>query len=384
MGLFDRIKWARNESSLATILQRLQSHKSSLSLMLTIMQSDDMQQVHSSTIKLPGLIEEILHSHQDLASRISRLEREGSVVSRPVHTIDSPDDKSSIRSSITTKAASFLRSKDVPIKFAFERDLEMSRVYNRNMNISRQSLTSVPSTALHTTALSFFSDISLSQISHISFYVLPVYANDLSNSNCYVFGQNDNLILQKSLEAARPKKIDVSALQKALKAARKTKKTRPSLKVSTRMRGGAFNLQLLSIFRHLLLRLPQSSDLRTVDQIKQRRSHYVRICFIIHDELIDSFIQKKVGVNHTREQHIPSLDDNPFKFTMRLRKLWLSVQGESGSIPDSAMIWSLLASWLVRGDKRNRESVERTGKKEEKQSSDANVEHPIQHYAKYK
>jgi hypothetical protein len=38
MGLFDRIKWVRQESSLQTSLQRLQSHKLSLTLMLTIVQ----------------------------------------------------------------------------------------------------------------------------------------------------------------------------------------------------------------------------------------------------------------------------------------------------------------------------------------------------------
>lgn len=38
MGTFDRIKWMRQEDKLNTLVQRLQSHKSSLTLMLTIMQ----------------------------------------------------------------------------------------------------------------------------------------------------------------------------------------------------------------------------------------------------------------------------------------------------------------------------------------------------------
>lgn len=38
MGVFDRIKWMRQEGSLNTLVQRLQSHKLSLTLMLTILQ----------------------------------------------------------------------------------------------------------------------------------------------------------------------------------------------------------------------------------------------------------------------------------------------------------------------------------------------------------
>jgi hypothetical protein len=38
MGTFDKIRWSREESKIAVIVQRLQNHKSSLTLMLTILQ----------------------------------------------------------------------------------------------------------------------------------------------------------------------------------------------------------------------------------------------------------------------------------------------------------------------------------------------------------
>ncbi|KAF5707954.1 CAMK CAMKL KIN4 kinase [Fusarium mundagurra] len=38
MGTIDKMKWARQESNIAAIVQRLQNHKSSLTLMLTILQ----------------------------------------------------------------------------------------------------------------------------------------------------------------------------------------------------------------------------------------------------------------------------------------------------------------------------------------------------------
>lgn len=38
MGTIDKMKWARQESNIAAIVQRLQNHKSSLTLMLTVLQ----------------------------------------------------------------------------------------------------------------------------------------------------------------------------------------------------------------------------------------------------------------------------------------------------------------------------------------------------------
>lgn len=70
--------------------------------------------------------------------------------------------------------------------FTFEQDLEASRVYKRSLN--RHSQSSIASTSVETTALSFWSGLSLSQISDLSFYALPIYAVDLSNSESYIFG----------------------------------------------------------------------------------------------------------------------------------------------------------------------------------------------------
>ncbi|EFX02860.1 adenosine deaminase family protein [Grosmannia clavigera kw1407] len=67
---------------------------------------------------------------------------------------------------------------------AFDQDLQASRVYKRTIKI-RNSMTLLSSTALYTTALSMFSNIS--------FCVLPIYSTDLSNSFCYVFGEEGAL-----------------------------------------------------------------------------------------------------------------------------------------------------------------------------------------------
>ncbi|KAI1307103.1 hypothetical protein F5Y03DRAFT_383875 [Xylaria venustula] len=187
MGTFDRIKWMRQEDRLNTLVQRLQSHKSSLTLMLTIIQCKSMDEAKSCTQKLCVLVERMLESNQDLAERIRGLEREGSIISKARSEIIPGDDASTIRQASAT-SRSMLKTEDNLIKrFAFEDDLETSRVYNKA--IYRHSQLSLTSTALHTTALSVFSKLSLSQVSGISFYALPVCAIDLHNSELYVFGE---------------------------------------------------------------------------------------------------------------------------------------------------------------------------------------------------
>ena len=86
------------------------------------------------------------------------------------------------------KPLSFIESAHKAINFAFEHDLVSSRVYRRALPSDHPSMTSLTSSALYTTAMSLFSHLSLSQVSNISFYALPVYCTDLSHSELYVFG----------------------------------------------------------------------------------------------------------------------------------------------------------------------------------------------------
>ncbi|EXL45948.1 hypothetical protein FOCG_11942 [Fusarium oxysporum f. sp. radicis-lycopersici 26381] len=196
MGTIDKMKWARQESYICAIVQRLQNHKSSLTLMLTVLQCETMKEAQSSTHHLCNLVEELLQSNQDLASRIRGLEREGSIIAESRR-----DDVSTLRQARGSKSPSFIDTQASAIKFTFDQDLQASRVYNRA--IGRQSMTSLTSTALYTTALSLFSNLSLSQVSNISFYALPVYSNDLSNNECYVFGEEGAVVRSDSSQAPK-------------------------------------------------------------------------------------------------------------------------------------------------------------------------------------
>ncbi|KAJ4112331.1 hypothetical protein BFJ63_vAg14040 [Fusarium oxysporum f. sp. narcissi] len=196
MGTIDKMKWARQESYICAIVQRLQNHKSSLTLMLTVLQCETMKEAQSSTHHLCNLVEELLQSNQDLASRIRGLEREGSIIAESRR-----DDVSTLRQARGSKSLSFIDTQASAIKFTFDQDLQASLVYNRA--IGRQSITSLTSTALYTTALSLFSNLSLSQVSNISFYALPVYSNALSNNECYVFGEEGAVVRSDSSQAPK-------------------------------------------------------------------------------------------------------------------------------------------------------------------------------------
>lgn len=98
------------------------------------------------------------------------------------------DDASTIRAPQASQSNSVIVGGSYGVlQYTFEQDLKASRVYKRVLS-RRKSISSCSSTALYTTALSVFSHLSLSKVSNISSYALPVYAIDISNSGHYCFG----------------------------------------------------------------------------------------------------------------------------------------------------------------------------------------------------
>jgi hypothetical protein len=81
-------------------------------------------------------------------------------------------------------------------RFAFENDLETSRVYKRTQHYS--SDVSFTSSAVRTHAWSIFSGLSLADVSVISAIALPLYSCDISNSQWYKFGESGQIDLQRA------------------------------------------------------------------------------------------------------------------------------------------------------------------------------------------
>ncbi|KAF5975631.1 mitogen-activated protein kinase [Fusarium bulbicola] len=81
-----------------------------------------MKEAQSSTRDLCTLVEELLRSNQDLASRIRGLEREGSIIAESRR-----DDVSTLRQTRASKSVSFIDTQASAIKFTFDQDLQASR-----------------------------------------------------------------------------------------------------------------------------------------------------------------------------------------------------------------------------------------------------------------
>jgi hypothetical protein len=143
--------------------------------------SESIQEAEDTNRRLCGLIEQLLESQPSVAQRMQDLDSEDSVLSS---SATHEDGTSAISANESRGPNVYLSSES----FTFDRDLQTSRVYSRTI-LNRQSLSSQTSTALYTTALSLFSKLSLSEVSDLSFFALPVYAVDLENSDCYVFGE---------------------------------------------------------------------------------------------------------------------------------------------------------------------------------------------------
>jgi hypothetical protein len=153
--------------------------------------SNSQREAEASTKKLCALVERVLLENQDLRRRITGLAREGSLLSTAELMERSEDDAVTIRPS-TMESPGGTAPDDTIVAFAFDfdPDLQASLVYSRSAKRAgdKQSIFSTTSTALQSAALSLFSNLSLSQISNISWYALPIYASDLSNSDMYNFG----------------------------------------------------------------------------------------------------------------------------------------------------------------------------------------------------
>lgn len=208
LGLVNSIRWAARSSELKGCLQNLESHKTSLTLMLTILtwyviraispvmstnpnlsQSADSAGAAAAEVKI--LVASVLESNKFLARRMSLLERN----LLPTSLSDGYRDSASVFSSGTARAQRYSTVQlngdeeshtQQPFTFQFEPDLNSSWVYRRNQARGSNTFTITSSTRMSKT-WSLLSGISLSQISNIAIQALPIHKGDLLNSEYYIF-----------------------------------------------------------------------------------------------------------------------------------------------------------------------------------------------------
>jgi hypothetical protein len=223
----DRMKLAWKEDTISSILTRLDRHKSSLSLMLTIVQwyvyelyyirrlycytflntdawfsESDLEAERSQGI-LRGLMQQLLESNLDLSRRLRNLEdtydSESNLTTCFRNGSSAEADDTGEGADLISYQSTSLDSEDssnflhrTNSQFSFESDLDTSRVYRRTRPYPLEDA-SFTSSAIRTHVWSIFSGLSLSQVSNISALALPVYSDDISNSQRYNFIYVDRL-----------------------------------------------------------------------------------------------------------------------------------------------------------------------------------------------
>ncbi|GAP88185.1 putative CAMK CAMKL KIN4 protein kinase [Rosellinia necatrix] len=213
MGIFDRLAWVRKETAFEAIVQRLQNHKASMTLMLTILQCQASQETERCILQLHQAVKETLRANQLLAERMNFLEQHGTMYPNPGTSREMQyskslagnasvleDDRVSFRSTMSRFSvrsfSSIISRTYQSFRPAFELDLETSRVYRGTARHARFSTTSMTSSALYSTALSLLSGLSWAQVSEVSVFALPVFSSDLSNSEYYPWSTSEEHIAQ--------------------------------------------------------------------------------------------------------------------------------------------------------------------------------------------
>jgi len=196
MGVLDRIRWLIRDKELKDIIQRLESHKSSLILMMTILtwfvgrflyppvtsardsaltlRSQKQDDAEEKVDKLCDLVQQSLERYAFLGQRLAALEL-GAVgyEPKPPSIPDVPAGKiPEVNAQVRT--------------FAFEEVLMTSRAY-RGMTFDSSDTLSMLSSAGRTASWSMLSGLSLSEISRIAILAIPIYPSDLSNEHVYDF-----------------------------------------------------------------------------------------------------------------------------------------------------------------------------------------------------
>ncbi|KAK3346545.1 hypothetical protein B0T25DRAFT_484494, partial [Lasiosphaeria hispida] len=203
LALRSRLQWARKETDFISLLARLEVFKSSVTLILTIFQSDSAMRAEECREELAQHVHQLLESSSDVARRIRSLEdafdaksimskRWSVAVSLKLsYAQDSETQRFLNRSSeddgASNSLASTLVSPTSPPSFlGFEPDLEASRVYRR---AQRESMDfSFRSSVAWSNGMSVFSGLTFGDVSVTAVIALPIFADEIYNSHHYNFG----------------------------------------------------------------------------------------------------------------------------------------------------------------------------------------------------
>ncbi|EXK77075.1 hypothetical protein FOQG_18204 [Fusarium oxysporum f. sp. raphani 54005] len=207
--LMGRLQWARKESTFITLLNRLQSFKNSMTLVLMILQSDSGETAKQHQEQLSSNIKLLLESNDALSRRLMSIEdaldaqtissRRMSFLSLTGSPSQDTTEQSGADTTQTSPALIGTSSSIGVSKFDFEDDLESSRVYRRAQRDTVDF--SFRSSIARSRNWSVLSGLSLGDVSAISVIALPIYPTDLTNAQHYDFGEDAPISIEPAFLA---------------------------------------------------------------------------------------------------------------------------------------------------------------------------------------
>lgn len=183
LDILDRFKWARKESAIVDLIRRLQNHKASLSLVLNILNGHTIAEAKDSVDRLHAFVEKF---YKEMSSRVQELELE--ILSRQENNASgmSEDDTEStmtIREHRPNVSSKEMMKSEIG-HFEFSEELQRSRVYRRNQAL-RESVISALTNSAYSLGWSFFSDLSMAEVSNISVIDLVITEGEVFNPRRY-------------------------------------------------------------------------------------------------------------------------------------------------------------------------------------------------------
>ncbi|KAI1854721.1 hypothetical protein JX266_000839 [Neoarthrinium moseri] len=194
-----RIIWFRYSKQIEERISKIQRHKSSLSLMLNILQCESDREASRSQGELQAMVQSILYENRSLRSKMSQLQ--DSFDAQSTFRWPNGEEPSSKYTSIRTPSIApervILLSGQSTFRFTFEPTLESTWVYRRNE--LNECDASFISTAQRSHAWSIFSGYSLANISILSVIAMPISTNNLVHRKFYE-DPGDTSTVQSSTE----------------------------------------------------------------------------------------------------------------------------------------------------------------------------------------
>ncbi|CAO1603355.1 hypothetical protein XANCAGTX0491_006943 [Xanthoria calcicola] len=175
MRMLDRVKWAMKEKTILKLVNRLQTSKASLGLILTILTCTSMESAETTTRDLTGLVHQVLKSNVNMSRRLRNIER--------MHPAMMSSACLSLTASVHEYNVGRLSDAQQSPKISFEKELEHSAAYNRRTAFNRLRASNTSSNA--PSGPSFLSGLSLSDVLDVTAMALPISRTELWNHHRY-------------------------------------------------------------------------------------------------------------------------------------------------------------------------------------------------------